>query len=75
METFQFGTTTEKVKKEAEKKARLVSDKDKLLSFAQAIDDLPRPEIKAIEAAAIIGNVNGLLKKVHNYIVEYASKL
>ena len=65
----------ERRKKEAEKKARLAPDKDKLISFAQSIDDLPRPEIKAIEAATIIANANTLLCKVRDYVIENASKL
>ncbi len=65
----------ERRKKEAEKKARLAPDKDKLISFAQSIDDLPRPEIKAIEAANIVANANTLLVKVRTYILENAEKL
>ena len=65
----------ERKKKEAEKKAKLAPDKNKLLAFAQSIDDLPRPEIKAIEAANIIANANTLLCKVRDYITEKASNL
>lgn len=65
----------ERKQKEAEKKARLAPDKDKLIAFAKTIDDLPRPEIKAIEAANIIANANTLLCKVRDYINENAAKL
>jgi hypothetical protein len=59
----------------AEKKAKLAPDKDKLLAFMQSINDLPRPEVKSIEAAAIASSVNTLLVKVANYILENANKL
>jgi hypothetical protein len=66
----------EKRKKIAEeKKAKLAPEKTKLLNFMQAINDLPRPEVKSIEAAEIIGNANTLLVKVANYIKENANKL
>jgi len=65
----------ERKKKAEEKKARLAPDKDKLVIFAQSINDLPRPEIKAIEAASIIANANTLLCKVRDYVIENASKL
>ena len=58
-----------------EKKAKLAPDKIKLLNFGQMINDLPRPEIKSIEAAGIMANINGLLVKLNNYIVENANKL
>ena len=64
-----------KAAKDAEKKAKLAPDKDKLLNFMQAINDLPRPEVKSIEAASIAANANTLLVKVTNYIKENADKL
>jgi len=64
-----------KRQKEAEKKAKLAPDKEKLLNFMQAINDLPRPEVKSIEAASIAANSNTLLVKVANYIRENANKL
>ena len=64
-----------KAKVAAEKKAKLAPDKTKLLAFGQALNDLPRPEIKSIEAALIMSNINGLLAKVNNYILESADKL
>ena len=64
-----------KAKAEADKKARLAPDKDKLLGFAQILNDLPRPEVKSVEAAKIAENVNALLLKVSNYILENASNL
>ncbi len=65
----------QKAKAAAEKKAKLAPDKVKLLAFGQALNDVPRPEIKSIEAAAIMSNINGLLVKVNNYIIENANKL
>lgn len=64
-----------KAKEKAEKAAKLAPDKTKLLAFGQALNDVPRPEIKNIEAAEIMANINGLLVKVNNYIIENANKL
>jgi len=58
-----------------EKKAKLAPDKDRLLAFMQSINDLPRPDVKSIEAAGIAANANSLLVKVSNYIKENADKL
>ena len=58
-----------------EKKAFKAPDKVKLLAFGQALNDVPRPDIKSIEAAEIMANINGLLVKLNNYIVEKANKL
>jgi hypothetical protein len=65
----------QKVKAAAEKKAHTAPDKAKLLAFGQALNDVPRPEIKSIEAAEIMANINGLLVKLNNYIIENANKL
>jgi hypothetical protein len=64
-----------KAKLAEEKKAKLAPDKDKLLNFMQAINDLPRPDVKSVKAANIAANANGLLIKVANYIKENADKL
>jgi hypothetical protein len=64
-----------KAELQAEKKAKLAPDKTKLLIFMQLINDLPRPEVKSIEAASIASNANTLLVKVANYIKENADKL
>lgn len=64
-----------KAKLQAEKKAKLAPDKDKLLNFMQLVNDLPRPDVKSIEAAEIVSQVNGLLIKVSNFIKERADKL
>jgi hypothetical protein len=64
-----------KAKVLAEKKAKLAPDRDKLLIFMQAINDLPRPEVTSIEAANIAANANTLLVKVANYIKENIDKL
>jgi hypothetical protein len=65
----------QRAKAAEEKKAKLAPDKTKLLNFMQALNDLPRPEIKSIEAAEIMANVNGLLMKVSNYIRDNVNKL
>lgn len=64
-----------RAKEKAEKAAKLAPDKDKLLAFMQIINDLPRPEVKSIEAANIAANVNTLLVKVADYIRDNAGKL
>jgi len=64
-----------KARAKAEQAAKLAPDKTKLLAFGQAINDLPRPEIKTIEAAAVMAQINGLLVKLNNYIVTEANKL
>lgn len=65
----------EKRRKAEEKKAKLAPDKTKLLNFMQAINDLPRPEVKSIEAADIASKANIMLVQVANYIKEGANKL
>ncbi|HUU50916.1 MAG TPA: hypothetical protein VMW81_08155 [Nitrospinota bacterium] len=72
----------EKAKREAEKKKRmeeranhLAPDKTKLLNFCQTINDLPRPEVKSIEAADIASKANILLFKTVSFIKENANKL
>ena len=64
-----------KAKALAEKKAKLAPDKIKILEFGQALNDVPRPQIKSIEAIEIMATINGLLVKLNNYIVENANKL
>ena len=61
--------------KDAEKKSKLAPDKTKLLAFGQALNDIPRPEIKAIEAAEIMANINGMLVRLNDYIILKANKL
>lgn len=65
----------QKAKEKAEKAAKLAPDKTKLLAFAQIINDLPRPDVKSIEAANIATNVNTMLVKVANYIKENINTL
>jgi len=65
----------ERKRKADEKAARLAPDKTKLLNFCQAINDLPRPEVKSIEAADIASKANILLVKTVNFIKENAEKL
>lgn len=59
----------------AEKKAKLAPDKTKLLNFMQLINDLPRPEVKSIEAAQIVSNANTELVRLANTIRDNANKL
>ena len=65
----------ERKRKAEDKAARLAPDKTKLLNFCQAINDLPRPEVKTIEAADIASKANILLVKTVNFIKENAEKL
>lgn len=58
-----------------EKKAKLIPDKKKLMNFCKLINDLPRPEVKSIEAADIASKANILLVKVVNFIKENTNKL
>jgi len=64
-----------RAKAQTERKAKLAPDKEKLLNFMQSINDLPRPEIKSIEAASIMGNANAMLVQAANYIQDNANKL
>ena len=57
------------------KRLKLAPDKTKLLNFMQAINDLPRPEVKSIEAADIASKANIKLFEVAAYIRDSASKL
>lgn len=64
-----------KAAKDAEKKAKLAPDREKLMIFMQAINDLQRPEVKSIEAAQIAANANTMLVQVANMIKESVTKL
>jgi colicin import membrane protein len=64
-----------KAKLAEEKKAKLAPDKTKLLNFMQAINNLPRPEVKSIEAADIASKANTYLVQCANYIKDNANKL
>jgi hypothetical protein len=59
----------------AEKKAKLAPDKTKLLNFMQDINDLPRPDVKSIEAGMVAQNANTMLVQAAKYILDNASKL
>lgn len=60
----------EETKKKAEKEAALAPDKKKLEQLAVAITQLELPEVKSVEAKAIIKAVVELLNKTSNYIKE-----
>jgi hypothetical protein len=64
-----------KAKLAEEKAAKLAPDKIKLLNLALHIEEIQRPEIKSIEAAPIMANINGLIIKLVNYIRDNAYKL
>ena len=64
-----------KAKAAQEKKAKLAPDKTKLLNFGQLLNDVPRPEIISIEAAAVMVQINGYLAKLDKYIVDECGKL
>jgi len=64
-----------RAKAQTERKAKLAPDKEKLLNFMQSINDLPRPEIKSIEAASIMADANTMLIQAANYIQDNANKL
>jgi hypothetical protein len=67
--------TERKAKEAQEKKARLAPDKDKLKSLAATIKTIQLPEVKNLEAQAVIADVQSLLNKVVNFINEKAEKL
>ena len=64
-----------KADQEAARKLKLAPDKDKLLAFCQSLNDVERPEIKSIEAAAIMAQVNGMLIRLNEYIIANTEKL
>ena len=64
-----------KAKIAEEKRAKLAPDKTKLFNFMKTINDLPRPEVKSIEAGEISTTANTMLVQVVNYIRDNASKL
>ena len=72
---LRLAESERKVRAAAEKKARLAPDKDKLLSFMQSLNDLPRPEVRSIEAADIASKVNIMLVQAANFIRDNANKL
>lgn len=68
----------EKAEKEriaSERKAANAPEKEKLIAFSNAINNLHRPEFKTHEAIAIMQNIETLLTKTVNYIKENAEKL
>ena len=60
---------------EAERKAKAAPDKEKLLAFAEMIDDMQLPELATDQALGISENVNQLLIKVSTYIRQKANEL
>ena len=64
-----------KAKEASEKKARLAPDKDKLKTLAGSIGQIILPEVKSLEAQAVIADVNSLLNKVINFINSKADQL
>lgn len=75
-EAEQKAEATRIAKEKAEaKRLKLAPDKTKLLNFMQAINDLPRPDVKSIEAADIASKANIKLFEVASYIRDNAYKL
>lgn len=64
-----------KAKAESERKAKNAPEKTKLLSFAEKLKGIERPEIQSEDATKIMQNVDVLIDKIVNYITENASKL
>lgn len=62
-------------KLELDRKAALAPDKEKLLKFAEALRSLPRPELKANEAANIMKNIEDLLGKTITYLTDKSNQL
>lgn len=60
---------------EAKRKAALAPDKEKLLAFAEALKSLPRPALKANEAANIMTAIEELIGKTVKYLTEKANQL
>lgn len=67
-----------KAKKQAEEKAAkaaaMAPDKDKLLAYAQAIVDVPTPELKSAEIAAIAAKVRELQGRIKAFVQSEISK-
>ena len=59
-----------KAQKEAERKAKAAPDKAKLEELASRIDSLQLPDVKSEDAAKVLADVAGLLKKVSTFIRE-----
>lgn len=60
---------------DAEKKAKLAPDKDKLLGFANTIETLALPELTSLESIAILEDVKQLLNKVSKFIKDKSKEL
>jgi chemotaxis protein histidine kinase CheA len=65
----------QKEKAASERKAKRAPDKDKLLTLAESLGQLPLPSMKDEEAQEILNNVKGLLGKVQKYICSKAESL
>ena len=65
----------EKQKQEAEKKASLAPDKEKLAALALTFQNIQFPILSNIEAVAILQNIEILRTKLVNYITEQANKI
>jgi hypothetical protein len=59
----------------AEKQARLASDKEKLVAFANALDQIELPEVKNPEAQELIKRVAEYLTNLKTKLVQEAGKL
>lgn len=61
-----------KAQQEADAKAKRAPDKDKLLAFAKTIESLPFPEVKSMEALAVVEDIKQLIKKLTTFINQKA---
>lgn len=64
-----------KKKAAAERKAKMAHDKDKLIVLADTIKAIQLPEVKNLEAQAVVADVKVLLNKVTNFIIQKSENL
>lgn len=57
------------------RKAALAPDKEKLMHFADALKNLPRPVLKSNEAVNILKNIDALITKTVNYLTEKSNQI
>jgi hypothetical protein len=64
-----------KAKQEAERKAKAAPDKDKLMAFAERIDDVIIPGVSSPEAIKAVNDAMALLAKVSKFVRDKAEAL
>lgn len=65
----------EQARLKAEKKARLAPDKDKLLNYAEAINNLELPELKSMDTAQVLADIIKKVSDTIEFIKEKAESL